>query len=176
MERHIDVMLLVERKLLQSFPMIDVALLQHLRKFMMVFPDAFIRMRKTLPSAGDGSRISLQKLLKKTTHPLEVNCLRRTDILRIIFEGAVILMIQHFSEYKPLMWDSIEKFKQAYPGEEFQNLQDREYEILLEFRNLVVAANIVLLPKLDYFINLAVRFNKAIKHFKYSFIHFYLFP
>ena len=161
MESPVEVMAKVEEKLLKSFPMIDVVLLQHLRKFFILFPNAFYQMKKSLPMSSDGSKISLQKLLKITTHPLEVNRLRRTDILRVIFEGAVLLMLQNFSEYKSsgMFWDSVEIFKRSYTTKEFQNLDAKEYSLLLEFRNLIVAANIVLMPKLDYFINLAVSYS-----------------
>lgn len=144
----------IEKKLVKSFPMIDLVLLQHLKKFFSTFPATFYQVKKI--SKG---KVNLQKILKLTTHPLEVNCLRRTDMLRLIFEAAALLLLQNMPEFKPLMWTSVDTFKTAYSKyPEFQNLSSKELLLLLEFRNLVAAANIVIHPKLEYYVDLAVRF------------------
>ena len=75
----------VESILFRSFPMIDGVMLPHLRNFFVLFPKAFYNMKKTQPPA----KFDLQKLLRVTTYPLEINRLRRTDMLRTIFEAAV---------------------------------------------------------------------------------------
>ena len=142
----------IESILLNSFPMIDFVLLAHLRKFFHIFPQAFYNQYKY-----QNSKMNLQKLLLVTTPPLQVNCLRRTDMLRVIFEAAALLLIQRFPEYKPLMWSDTKQLMESY-GEfpEFIGINNDEIKKLLDYRNLIVAAQVVIHPKLEYYVDLAV--------------------
>jgi hypothetical protein len=143
----------IESILFQSFPMIDFVLLTHLRKFFHLFPQAFYNMKNNTLNA----KMNLQKLLMDTTPPLQINCLRRTDMLRVIFEAAALLLIQRFPEYKPLMWTDSQQLKDKYGYfPEFKGVNNDEIKKLIDFRNLVVAAKIVIHPKLEYYVDLAV--------------------
>lgn len=145
----------IERLLMKSFPMIDMVLISHLRKFYSSFPQAFYQMKKSTTI-----KMNLQKLLRITTHPLEVNCLRRTDMLRLIFEAAALLLIQRFPEYQELMFTSTQQLMEKYGNfQEFKNITEQEIKTLLEYRNLVVAAKAVIHPKLEYYVDLAVSCN-----------------
>lgn len=143
----------VESILCRSFPMIDYVTIPHLRSFFILFPKAFYNMKKTQPAA----KFDLQKLLRVTTYPLEINRLRRTDMLRTIFEAAVLLLIQRLPEYKRLLWHTTQQFLDQYSHySEFQGLGQVELKKLLDFRNLVVAAKVVIHPKIEYYMDLAV--------------------
>jgi len=135
-------------KIMEAFPLIDAVLGDHLKLFIVKFQTYM----------DDNKPRILQKALKACTMPLEVNKLPRTDMIRIIYEATALRIMESLPEAQPLALTSIKAFQDAYSEHgEINDLEENELRRLLDFRNMMRVALLVIPPKLEHLLNLVVR-------------------
>ena len=99
----------------------------------------------------------MQKMLRLTTSPLEVNRLPRTDVVRLVFEAAAIRILHSLPEGQACVWRDTDALISKYGSfKEFENLPAEELRKLLEFRNMMACALKLLPPKLEHLLDLVV--------------------
>ena len=135
--------------LMESFPVIDSVLAEHLK----IFIPKFALHVSITPSHAR----NLQKMLKVTTAPLEVNRLPRTDLIRMVFEAASLRVVYEFLLCENLFWSDINTLKEVYGTyPEFHDLPVVELQKLLKFRNMMVVALQLMPAKLEHLLDLCV--------------------
>lgn len=135
---------------METFPSIDGMLGEHVKKFLPAFQ---FQLEKTHPRARN-----MQRMLKITTVPLEVNRLPRTDLIRLVFEAAALRVLFCLPESQHLIWQNTEKFNEVYGCiPEFGGLHGSELLKLLDFRNMMAIALQLMPAKLEHLVDLVVR-------------------
>lgn len=144
-----EIQQLIFHQLLETFPLIDPILGDHLKAFIPKFTSH-------LQSTPSRAR-NLQKMLKTTTAPLEVNRLPRTDMIRLVFEAAALRILYCLPESEHLFWADKATFLASYEHmQEFKDLPDTELNKLLDFRNMMVVALQLMPAKLEHLVDLVV--------------------
>ena len=137
-------------KLVDTFPSIDCILADQLKLFI---PKFSAHLQETPSRARN-----LQKMLKITTFPLEVNRLPRTDLIRTVFEAASLRILHDLPESRHLCWPDVSTLLEIY-GQypEFKDLSSLELTKLLQFRNMMIIALQIMPAKLEHLVDLVVR-------------------
>jgi hypothetical protein len=76
---------------------------------------------------------------------LEVHNLHREDDRRLIFEAAFVLTLYLLPQGQACLWSSTGTLLENYPN--FRRVDEREQNILLQYRNVMAVAIMVLAPK-----------------------------